>query len=165
MAPGDILLIRTHHLASRLIRFGQRGYGRDLAQWNHVGVCVGNGEIVEALTGGIVLSPVSKYPAEDVRLVQVDAKPAGATVTADLDMRLNAVMFAHSCVGERYGWGTILCIALKALTRGHVQFGVQGTQICSGLAARSLERLGFNFNPYDPAELTPAFLAKTLLAQ
>jgi hypothetical protein len=77
-------------------------------------------------------------------------------------MRHNAASFARSCVGEAYGWGTIGALAVKALTKGRIDFGVQGTSICSGLAARSLERLGYNFNPYDPAELTPAYLAKNV---
>lgn len=161
MSPGDFLLVQTHHFASRLIRFGQRRYGREFARWNHVALYVGNGELVEALTSGICLSPVHKYPASDVQLVEVAASPTGGGAATEIDMRLNAVAFARSCVGESYGWTTILCIALKALTRGRLQFGVQGTSICSGLVARSLERLGYVWTPWDPAELTPAYLAKT----
>ena len=77
-------------------------------------------------------------------------------------MRSNASMFARTCVGEKYGWATIAAIAVKTLTKGRIDFGIQGTSICSGLAARSLERLGYNFNPWDPAELTPAYLAKNV---
>jgi hypothetical protein len=77
-------------------------------------------------------------------------------------MRANATSFARSCVGERYGWLTIAAIAVKVLTRGRLDFGIQGTTICSGLAARCAERLGYNWNPFDPAELTPAYLAKVL---
>lgn len=72
----------------------------------------------------------------------------------------NTCAYARSCVGESYGWATIAAIGLKALTKGKFQFGVQGTSICSGLAAQSLERLGYNWNPWDAAELTPAYLAE-----
>jgi uncharacterized protein YycO len=161
MEPGDFILVKTHHLASRLIRFGQRGYGHDAAQWNHVALYVGDGEIVEALTSGVCLSAADKYPAEDVRVVGVHPRRAGDTPGQGSEMRLNAADFARSCVGEHYGWPTIAAIAVKVLTKGRVDFGISGTSICSGLAARALERLGYDWNPYDPAELTPAYLAKT----
>lgn len=155
--PGDILMVRTNHFVSKLIRFGQRGYGKNAAQWNHVAIYVGNGEIVEALTKGVVCSYASKYPSSDVRIISVHCR-RGYYWEADSAMRSNAVDFARSCVGEKYGFLTILAIAIKTLTKGKLDFNVQGTNICSGLAARSLERMGYNFNPYDPAELTPAFL-------
>jgi uncharacterized protein YycO len=160
MQPGDLLLVRTNHLASRLIRFGQRGYGADKV-WNHVAVSVGNGELVEALTKGVVLSPENKYSPSDTRCIKTTAYGSLSPI-AGKAMRHNATSFARSTVGEKYGWWTIAAIAVKALTNGRVDFGVQGTSICSGLAARSLERLGYNFQPYDPAELTPAYLAKNV---
>lgn len=149
--PGDFLLIRTDHFASRLIRFGQRSYGSEDAQWNHVALYIGQGQVAEALTKGVVISDAGKYPTAR----RVCCK--GST-----SERLHAAEFARSCAGERYGWPTILCIAVKVLTKGRIDFGVSGTSICSGLVARSLERMGYNFNPYDPAELTPAYLAKEL---
>ncbi len=161
MELGDVLLVHTNHLVSRLIRFGQRGYGPEYARWNHVCLFVGEGQIVEALTKGVVLSPADKYPESDVRVVEVKA-PGLATAGCEKAMRVNAAAFARSCIGEEYGWATIAAIALKVLTRGKFQFGVQGSSICSGLCARALERLGYDFNPWDPAELTPAFLAKEL---
>jgi cell wall-associated NlpC family hydrolase len=157
MDPGDFLLVRTDHFVSKLIRFGQRDYGPDAAQYNHVALYVGDGMIVEALTSGVCLSKVTKYTTDQVR--HVSAKPVAPPWAAEA-MRVNAAAFAKSCVGESYGWVTIAAIALKALTKGRLQIGVQGTSICSGLVARSLERLGYDFQPYDPAELTPAYLAK-----
>lgn len=171
LKPGDLLLVRTNHFVSKLIRFGQRGYGKDAAQWNHVAIYIGNGEIVEALTSGIVRGYASKYPSSDVRALVSKAKVADAKVVLLGDntweilenaMRANAAAFAISCVGEKYGFLTIVAVAFKVLTKGKIDFNIQGTNICSGLAARSLERLGFNFNPYDPAELTPAYLDTVL---
>lgn len=166
--PGDFLLIRTNHFVSKLIRFGQRDYGPEAQVWNHVALIVGDDQIVEALTGGVVLSPRSKYLASDTRLVvslihgASPGLPMVVETQSGVDMRANAVAFARSCVGESYGWATIAAIAVKVLTKGRVDFGISGTSICSGLVARSLERLGYIFSPYDPAELTPAYLAKTL---
>ena len=151
--PGDFLLIKTHHFASRLIRFGQRGYPEADRQWNHVALYVGDGKIVEALTTGVCLSPEDKCPAADVQTIHTEGDPSE---------RRHAVCFACSCAGERYGWLTIANLAVKVLTKGKIDLSHEGTTICSGLVARSLERMGYNFNPYDPAELTPAYLAKEL---
>jgi hypothetical protein len=167
--PGDLLLVRTNHFVSKLIRFGQRSYGKDAAQWNHVAIYVGRGEIVEALTSGVVRGYASKYPASDVRVLKVVPYPRWVIARtpcddhADEAMRQNAVAFAISCVGEKYGFLTIFAIAIKVLTKGKIDFGIQGTSICSGLAARSLEREGYNWNPYNPAELTPAYLDTVLV--
>ncbi len=167
LEPGDLLFVKTDHFVSKLIRFGQRGYGPDAAVWNHVAVYVGDGQIVEALTNGVVLSPADKYPVSDTRSIKSAAYGVGLAEVADYDpniaekaMRHNACEFARSCVGEKYGFATIAAIAVKVLMKGKLDFGVQGTSICSGLAARSLERMGYNWNPWDPAELTPAYLAK-----
>jgi uncharacterized protein YycO len=165
--PGDILMIRTDHFVSKLIRFGQRDYGKPASEYNHCAVCIGNAEIVEALTQGVVRSPISKYPASDVRVINVNPIVRGVSnpferASAAEGMRANAVSFALSCVGEKYGFLTIFAIACKVLTKGKIDFNVQGTSICSGLAARSCERIGSNWNPYDPAELTPAYIDLTL---
>ena len=164
--PGDLLLVRTDHFVSKLIRFGQRSYGKDAAQWNHVAIYIGNGEIVEALTKGIERNYASKYPAKDVCPVHITPKVLASNplerLTAEEEMRNNGVQFALSCVGEKYGFLTIFAIACKVLTKGKIDFNLQGTSICSGLAARQLERDGYDWNPYDPAELTPAYLARTL---
>ena len=165
--PGDILLVRTNHFVSRLIRFGQRGYGKPASEFNHCAVYVGEGRIVEALSHGVQQTWASKYPAKDVRIIDVQSRITGfqdrsSIEKTDFAMRSNECAFALSCVGEEYGWITILCIALKVLFKGRLNFGVQGTSICSGLCARSLERLGYNFQPYDPAEITPAYLYMAL---
>lgn len=150
LEPGDLVLVKTNHFVSKLIRFGQRGYGKNAAQWNHVAVYVGDGRIVEALTRGVAGAHLNKYSHRQI----IHAE-------GDLAMRVNAAAFAASCVGQEYGYLTILAIAVKVLTKGKIEFGISGTSICSGLAARALERMGYNWNPYDPRELTPAYLAKT----
>jgi uncharacterized protein YycO len=158
MQQGDLLLVRTNHFASRLIRFGQRSYGKPASEWNHVAVSVGNGQLVEALTAGVVLSPEDKYPPSATRVITVT--PYGSLMPlAGNAMRHNSASFARNQVGLKYGWATICCIAMKVLVKGRWNFSVSGTEICSGLAAQSLERLGYDWTPNDPGELTPAFLA------
>jgi uncharacterized protein YycO len=163
LQPGDVVLVKTHHFVSRLIRFGQRSYGKDDAQWNHVAVYVGDGQIVEALTNGVELNRLDRYSTADT--LYCSCPVMGGTGCGAVEMRQNAAEFARSCVGEKYGYAAIAAIALKTVTKGRWSFGVQGTTICSGLAARCLERMGYNFNPFDPAELTPAFLAGCFRAE
>jgi hypothetical protein len=77
-------------------------------------------------------------------------------------LRANAVSFAQKRVGDRYGWSTIICIALKVLFKGRWNFGIEGTEICSGLAAQALERMGYDWYPHEPNGLTPAYLDTVL---
>lgn len=151
---GDIILVETDHFTSKLIRFGQRGYG-PWAKWNHCAVYVGHGDIVEALTHGVVKSKLSKYAAAETMLLPVEGND---------EMRSNAAAFALSCVGQEYGFLTIFNIALKTLFKGRFNFSISGQDICSGVAAKSAERCGYNWNPYEPAELMPAYLGKALHA-
>jgi uncharacterized protein YycO len=157
-------MVRTNHFVARLIRFGQRGYGPENAAWNHCALYIGNGEIVEALTKGVVRSYASKYPPENVRIIRAKPRIMGGVDrdNVDFSMRYNARCFALSCIGEKYGFLTIAAIAVKVLTKGKIDFNIQGTSICSGLCGRALERMGYDWNPYDPAELTPAYLASVM---
>src|SRR5688500_20378531 len=48
--------------------------------------------------------------------------------------------FARHCVSTPYGFLTILSLALTLLTGAKINFGQDGSSICSGLVARSEER-------------------------
>jgi hypothetical protein len=73
--------------------------------------------------------------------------------------RDQVVRFARSCVGQRYGWLSILGVALRYLTPGRgLWFGMDGTEICSGLAAQAMCR-GWAIFDHNPATMTPAELA------
>lgn len=79
--------------------------------------------------------------------------------TMPLD-RQQAVDFADFCLNDRYGWLTIVSIALCLLTGAKFSFGVDGQQICSAQVARCIERIGEIFREGDPWHLAPADLAK-----
>lgn len=53
--------------------------------------------------------------------------------------REQAIKFAAFCLNDRYGWLTIMSIALCLLFGGKLSFGVDRQQICSGLVARCIE--------------------------
>ena len=74
--------------------------------------------------------------------------------------REHEVAFAKDCVAKhaKYGYLTILSIALSLLFGGRLGFGVDGQEICSGLVGRALERTGEVFEE-DPWHMMPADLA------
>lgn len=155
-APGDFLLTHGNSWTSRLIRFGQtlryRGPDKIYARWNHAAIFVSeNGDIVEALGGGVQRRNVSVYKDTEYHVVRL------ANVAA-LD-RKQEVEFALACLNDSYGFLTILSIALSLLSGSKLGFGVDGQEICSALVARCLERTGEIF-PEDPWRLMPADLAK-----
>jgi len=82
------------------------------------------------------------------------------TQTTPPEDREQAIKFAAFCLNDRYGWLTIVSIALCLLFGGKLSFGVDGQQICSGLVARCIERIGEIFHEGDPWHLMPADLAK-----
>jgi hypothetical protein len=155
MQPGDVVLVSGTSFWSRLIQVGQRLriHGDDVryTRWNHAALVVSPaGDIIEALSQGVEQRSLAVYARVPYTVVD--------TGLADLD-RQEAVRFAQSCLGERYGWWTIVSIALALLTGTKFSFGVAGECICSGLVAKSLER-GQAIFARDSANIAPADLAK-----
>jgi len=155
--PGDLVLAHGSTLVHRAIRAAQavrfRGARRRYAYWNHVAVIVGHrGELVEAMTSGVRRSWLDAYTADarDYRVVNV-----GSTAP-DRD---EIVAFAESCVGQEYGFLTIVSILGWTLFGGHLIVGLDGTEICSGLAAQAVVRDGTIFTK-NPASMMPADLAE-----
>ena len=162
--PGDFILVDSDKsVLSKLIRVGERhryhGARAVFARFNHAALVINSEHVVEALTGGVQISPISKYAANEYVLVSADPIGVAPDSEAAEAMRANAVSFAEGCVGERYAFLTDACIAFGLLTGGGLTFGYDGQSICSGLVARSLERMGYDFGPRNPAEIMPADLA------
>lgn len=148
--PGDILLCHRRGFVSACIRLGEALRLKGGDHWSHVAVCVSETEIVEALTKGVVKNPISVY--QDIEYIVVHTGLTG-------DDAKQAVAFAESCIGQKYGWMIYPGIAMRFLTPGKgMWFGMNGTEICSGLAGQALVRGWANF-PINPASLTPADLA------
>jgi hypothetical protein len=110
------------------------------------------GLLIEALGSGVTKTPASKYLDQEYHLFHLDYSSSD---------REQAVAFASYCADnrDRYGFLTIASIGLALLTRGKLVFGLNGTEICSGLVARSLERCGEIFSG-DPSQIMPAELAQ-----
>ncbi|MDE2025158.1 MAG: hypothetical protein KGJ07_01560 [Patescibacteria group bacterium] len=153
--PGDFVLIRHTNVGfdfiDKCIAFGQslRFKGAEKS-YTHAALLIGNdGSIIEALAEGVKRNNISKYKGFDFTLVKINASQAD---------REEMVDFAVSCLGDGYGWSTILSIALSLLTGLKFSFGFDGTEICSGLVASALFKTTAIF-PRDPSHITPADLA------
>ena len=155
--PGDFILTHENDLFARLIRVGQalRFIGRDrkYTYWNHTALIVGkDGTLIEALSNGVSQTHISKYKSREYYLVRL------GTTANNID-RNQAATFARWSCGEKYGWLTLLSIAIALLTGGRLTFGYEGQEICSGLVARALERTDAIFDR-NPKDMMPADLAK-----
>lgn len=152
LLPGDFILVHGKGVAPRLIQFSQRlRFNSDCARWNHAALYIGDGTFIEAKGGHHARRvPRSAYTGEEVREVRVGC--------GDTAMRANAVAFANAQLGDGYGYLTIVGLVGWCLFGGKLTIGLSGTDICSGLVARSVERMGVIFDR-DPATVMPADLA------
>jgi hypothetical protein len=148
--PGDILLVQSNGALPRLIRLGERLRRKGpWCQWSHIAVIVSpEGDTIEAQARGVVRSQVSAHPVRQVAdFGLTDAQRAAA------------VAFAESCVGVKYGYLTILSIALDIFTPHLPRFRAGRTLICSELGARALEHGGWICPLLDTGTVEPSDLA------
>lgn len=152
--PGDFILVRGKAFTDRMIQLGQKwrfkGVNSVFGYWTHAAMVVGiDGQLIEADPTGVHLANIAKYKPNDYLYVSIYASE---------EDRKEAVNFAKYCIGQKYGFFTILSIAISLLTGLKFSFGFDGQEICSGLVARCLERTSVIFQR-DSSHLTPADLA------
>lgn len=151
--PGDFFLIHRRKFFSKLIQFGQGlRYTKEEAYWNHCGVFVNeDGDIAEALVHyGITFDHIDKYKDEEYIVVKVEA--------SDSD-RQQMLKFVEWSKGKKYGLLTDITLAIWCLVGGKYDVSIDGTMICSGFVARTLERAGYIFSR-EPSHEMPADLAR-----
>jgi len=165
--PGDIILTHSpRSVLGILIRFGERlrysGEDAPFAWFNHAAIVArpdpktGEPRVVEALGSGVKFSFASTYEPKWFAYIDVDAG------TADRD---KIVEFAEkeAVLNQKYGVLQIASIIGTLVTNGRLTIGVDGTEICSALAAKSLRAAGFWWERdktiADESYLTPADLA------
>lgn len=148
MQAGDLILVRTSGFLARIIRLGEWLHRRGRScRWNHAAVAVSPTEVVEATGRGVARRPL-RYTDFHVVPSRMSGEDRGQVVT-----------FATSCVGVRYGYVTILSIALDLLTPAFWSFRSSRTLICSELAARAWEHGGHVWPELDCARIMPSDLA------
>lgn len=125
---GSFILTRSRSRFGRAIRVLQSVIGDD-SRYSHAAMVVNGGYVVEALSGGVVLSPLVKYVGRGgnvvvcdapIRTAIVDAVAAGtihpweATDHEDT-LRATVAAAARDLLGRRYGWADYLAIGLLHL--------------------------------------------------
>lgn len=146
--PGDVILTHSEHgLFGQLIRFGESlryrsNDDKPYAWFNHAAVVIspdpdtGEPRVAEALGSGIQKSHASKYRPEWFAYIDVGA---------DHSDRDEIVQFAEreAELHEQYGFLQIASIAVSLLVGGRLTIGMDGSEICSALAARALRGAGY----------------------
>ena len=155
--PGDIILVHSNSLTSRLTHLGQRlrihGEDRRFTGFDHAALVVSDtGDLIEAVRRGVIRSNAEKYRNRKYNVVHTGADAA--------DVK-QAVQFAEWATETRaeYGKLAVASAALTLITGAKFAFFIDGEFTCSGLVARAMERTGAIFNR-DPVHITPADLAK-----
>jgi len=176
---GDVILIEGRERLSQLIRLFT------LSTWSHSVLYIGDAAlkgdpeqkrqliekfgdqadrlVVEALIGGVVLSPLAKYDGYNVRI----CRPRDVAAR-NLETVLHSAL---SDLGKQYDRRNILHLALQLLPLGFGPFKKLSTEICigacsefqvicSGSIARAFQRVGVLVRPapigsYHPSWITP----------
>lgn len=161
--PGDFILVRGDAWYSKCISFGERlRYGRDPnreQQFTHcAGIVSTDGDLVEALGGGVCRTNIRKYSPGTYRAFSIDRALSAHPIVAAAQRR-NVVTFGLAQVGRRYDYLDILSVSLGLLTGGKLSITTDDKFICSELWARALERTDMIFDR-QPSNVMPADLAK-----
>jgi len=155
--PGDFILVSTNGVLAKLIRFGQfiryHGKMKPFSTWNHAAMIIdGKGTIIEAVGRGVKYAHINEY--KDVEYYLVNTK-------LNDQSRTQSIAACESFVKDKYGWFTIISIAIELITGIKLQFSLNNSMICSAVVGQSLWAGGviFDRNPYQmmPADLAAAF--------
>ncbi len=157
--PGDVGWVSQKGWQDALIRWAQhRKYGDSpAASFNHVFLVTGPDEVIQANASGVAVGKLSAYgPADQLTLRHPPYGELGANLTA--------VSAARELLGTKYGYWTIACEAISLLTGTRLRFGLEGTEICSGLVAYALTRANIDLGE-DELFSTPADIFATAIQQ
>jgi hypothetical protein len=154
---GDFVLtgIKSQGIVSLAIKFGAllRGFPKEYRRYSHAALVVGDdGTIVEAVATGVKRHNLAKYESADYIVVR--------TRVDDHDAR-QVLAFADAVVEARtrYGFVTIVGLAIYCLTGTTLCIQRAGTAICSGFVSDALTRAGYIW-PRPPYAMMPAELGR-----
>jgi hypothetical protein len=144
-------------LIGNLIRAGERardGAREDSARWTHSAMIVSvDGDLVEALEGGIAHTNISKYDSVETLVVRPPIRRGDSR-------RAYAVRFALAQVGTKYDVLDFVSFAMSLLTRLDWSLHSDKRFICSQLCARATEAMTDHGYPYPCEAMLPADLAE-----
>jgi hypothetical protein len=106
ISAGDVILYHGSGLLSRLIRFF------DGTEVNHAAVCIGDGKVGEALSGGLTTRTVQESIRDDDYVIVRRLKTDPGTMQPVVDKAGH-----YLALGNRYGYEQLVLLALLGLTR------------------------------------------------
>jgi hypothetical protein len=155
--PGDLVLVHgggwigTLVHAFQVLRFHAH-HERPYAYWSHAAIVTSPlGRVVEVGPRGVIATSLETYRNLDYHYVRVAASGA---------RRVEAVRFAESCVGQRYGTLSVLALGFFTLIRCPIALPERGQHHCAALVARALERATGERFARTPVNMMPADFAK-----
>lgn len=148
---GNYFVVKTKGLAGLAIRLGTGSH------WNHAGIYLGNGKIVEARPVGVTISDLSKYDGMSIVW--------NSTVDNLTDEeRMQIVTRARGFVGDKYGVWSIIALFFKclglSLFPANRRAENENSVICSQLVAWSYSVGGIKISFKQHALVTPKDLAE-----
>ena len=148
---GDYFVVHTTGWAARLIQFGTR------SKWNHAGIYIGDGQVIEARPNGIKIRSIDQYNSFPIIW---SSEPLTEI------QRKNLVKFAKTFKNEGYGIGSIIALAFKCLGLSLLPLNILAEKekrvICSQLVAWCYSHVKIKLTDKPHALVTPADLAKRL---
>jgi hypothetical protein len=153
---GDYFVVHTTGIAAKLIQFGTR------SKWNHAGIYIGDGEIIEARPSGVKRASVTKY----------DALPIiWSSESLTQEQRENISQFAKGFENDGYGVWSIVALGFKCLTFGIPLLPAnwmavrEKRVICSQLVAWTYSHAKIKLSKKQHALVTPKDLANRLFGK
>ena len=153
LTRGDIVLVRTSGLVGRVIRWFTNEKN-ERSHWNHVGMYVGSGMMIEAVPFKTRIAPVSVYLKSgcEVMIAHLRAVPKIHLFEEGEEHGLPSqlVVKALQCFGAGYGFKTIVLQMLDNITRTGLftrRWAKWTSPICSQIVARTYEDvMGLQFD-------------------
>jgi len=153
---GDYFVVHTTGPSARLIQVG------NWSIWNHAGLYLGDGMIIEARPTGVSLAPLSKYDNHEI--IWSTGHDSPFTEAEAEELRRFALTFLH----DSYGVWSIIALGFKCLTFGIPLIPAdwfaerEHSVICSQLVAWVWSHMGRRVSHKKHALVRPKDLAERL---
>jgi hypothetical protein len=154
--PGDYFVVKTNGWAGALIRLGT------FSDWNHAGIYIGEGQVIEATPKGVKINYLNEYNGQPLAWNRHE----GLTK----EQRDEILKRAMGFLNLKYGFWSIIVIGLesvgfKILPPFLRKAEKENRVICSQLVAWSYSIGGVKVSHKKHALVTPKDLAYRLIFQ